>query len=150
MPLPRSIRSSRNLNFVEGDTILYFSSTYGTCEKTIQSICETTPAKSRRIDVIFSSNDSATEQLLRHTIEDVQSQGGNARIAMFDTVATFPEVRLPLERLAKACQDLGVSSMVRTVLDILTCHILPVYNLISSRVITTSESVPVTEFGEIP
>lgn len=62
--------------------------------------------------MIFPSNDSATEQLRRHTIEDVQSQGGNARIAMFDTVATFPEVRLPLERPAKACRDLGVLSLI--------------------------------------
>ena len=96
----------RNLGFVEGDTILYFSSTYGACEKTIQSICETTPAKSRCIDVIFPNSDSAIEQLLRQTIDDVRLQGKKAKIAMFDTVATFPAVRRPWERLVKTCQDM--------------------------------------------
>lgn len=30
-----------NLNFVEGDTIVYFSPAYGACEKTVQYVCET-------------------------------------------------------------------------------------------------------------
>ena len=102
----------RNLNFVEGDTILYFSAAYGACEKTIQSVCETTPANCRRIDVTFPIDDGVLIQLLRSAIHDVQHQGGKARIAMFDTVVTFPGVRLPWERLVKVCQDLEVLSLI--------------------------------------
>ena len=102
----------RNLEFVEGDTILYFSTAYGACEKTIKYICETTPARSRCIDVTFPSDDTALDRLFRHTIQDVQLHGRKAKIAMFDTVVTFPGVRLPWEKLVKACQDLEVLSLI--------------------------------------
>ncbi len=41
----------------------------------------------------------------------MSSQMG-ARIAKFDTVLTFPGVRLPWERLVKACRDTKVLSLV--------------------------------------
>ena len=102
----------RNLTFVEGDTILYFSTAYGACEKTIQYICETTPATNKCIDVTFPLADAALEQLFRRSIREVTSSGRRAKIAMFDTVVTFPGVRLPWEKLVKACRDTNVLSLI--------------------------------------
>lgn len=102
----------RNLKFFEGDTILYFCTAYGACEKTIQYVCETTPAHCRCIDVIFPIDDAVLIQLLRDAILDVKQQGRRAKIAMFDTVVTFPGVRLPWEGLVKACHELGVLSLI--------------------------------------
>ena len=102
----------RNLQFVEGDTILYFSCTYGACEKTIQSICETTKVTCRRIDVIFPNDATTLNSLLQQAINEVQSRGKRAKIAMFDTIATFPGVRLPWERLVETCRELGVLSLI--------------------------------------
>ncbi|KAG8625956.1 hypothetical protein KVT40_006357 [Elsinoe batatas] len=47
----------RNLSYQEGDVIVYLSTAYGACEKTIQHICETTPATSHRIEVHFPIED---------------------------------------------------------------------------------------------
>ena len=102
----------RNLRFIEGDVILYFSTAYGACEKTIQYVCETTAAECKCIDVTFPIDDTLLIQLLRDAIHNVRQQGRRARIAMFDTVVTFPGVRLPWEGLVKACKDLNVLSLI--------------------------------------
>ena len=60
----------RDLKFIEGDTILYFSTAYGACEKTIQNICEVTPAMSRCIDVTFTMDDALLVSTLEETVKD--------------------------------------------------------------------------------
>lgn len=60
----------------------------------------------------FPIDDTSLIQLLRDAILDVKHQGRQAKIAMFDTVVTFPGVRLPWEGLVKACQDLAVLSLI--------------------------------------
>lgn len=102
----------RNLRFIKGDTILYFNSAYGACEKTVQYVFETTPASCKCMDVTFPIEDEALIQLLRKTIHEIRQEGGRAKIAMFDAVVTFPGVRLPWEGLVKACQDLEVLSLI--------------------------------------
>ena len=102
----------RNLIYREGDVIIYFSTAYGACEKTVQYICETTPAVSKCIDVIFPISDDVLLDLFRQTISQLRAEGRHAKIAMFDTVVTFPGVRLPWEALVRACKDLEVLSLV--------------------------------------
>lgn len=65
----------RNLRFIEGDTILYFCTAYGACEKAIQYVCETTPVECRCIDVTFPIDDALLIQLLRNAIQRVRQQG---------------------------------------------------------------------------
>ncbi len=101
-----------NLNFVEGDTIVYFSTIYGACEKTVQYLCEKTLAQYKCINVTFPIDDSILIQVFRDAIIDLGQQGRTAKIAMFDTVATFPGVRLPWEALVRTCQDLKVLSLI--------------------------------------
>ncbi len=65
----------RNLSHIEGDKILNLSTAYGSCEKTIEYVCETTSATRRCIDVTFPIENAALEQLFRQVIRDVQSNG---------------------------------------------------------------------------
>ena len=102
----------RNLQFVEGDTIIYFSSIYPACEKTIHYICETTPAECRCIEVTFPIDDADLIALLCHTIHLIRRKGGKAKLAMFDTVVTFPGLRLPWERLVKVCREFDILSLI--------------------------------------
>ncbi|KIW71644.1 hypothetical protein PV04_03785 [Phialophora macrospora] len=103
----------RNLAWNEGDVIVYLSTAYGACEKTILHICETTPASSVRIAVSFPTEDDGLVRLFKDTVHGINShRDRRVKIAMFDTVCTFPGVRLPWEALVAACKQLGVLSLV--------------------------------------
>jgi selenocysteine lyase/cysteine desulfurase len=103
----------RNLPWNEGDVIVYLSTAYGACEKTILHVCETTPASSVRIDVSFPAEDDELIRLFKDTVQGINSQRDRrVKIALFDTVCTFPGVRLPWEALVAACKQLGVLSLV--------------------------------------
>lgn len=78
----------------------------------IQYICETTPAQFLCMDVSFPIGDIELLQLLYKSVRDLQQDGRKAKIAMFDTVITFPGVRMPWEGLVYACRDLNVLSLV--------------------------------------
>lgn len=101
-----------NLEFSEGDVIVYFSTAYGACEKTIEYICQTTPADCKRMDITFPMDDVVLVKLFRDTVLDLGRQGRNTKIAIFDTVVTFPGVRMPWEALVKACKELQVLSLI--------------------------------------
>lgn len=102
----------RNLVYEHGDVILYMSTAYGACEKTILHCCEVTAAESVRINVEFPLEDAELISLFRRTAEQLMAQGKKVRIAMFDTVVTFPGVRLPWESLVKLCKDLRILSLI--------------------------------------
>ena len=102
----------RNLKYDDGDIILYLSTAYGACEKTIMHVCETSPAQAVKVDVDFPVEDGALVSLVRETILRLSSQQKRVRIAMFDTVATFPGVTLPWEGLTTLCQELEVLSLI--------------------------------------
>ncbi|ETI22999.1 hypothetical protein G647_04795 [Cladophialophora carrionii CBS 160.54] len=103
----------RNLTWNEGDVIVYFSTAYAACEKTVLHVCETTAASSVRIDVSFPSEDDDLVRLFRDTVQGINLQRDKrVRVAMFDTLCTFPGVRLPWEALVSACKPLGVLSLV--------------------------------------
>jgi selenocysteine lyase/cysteine desulfurase len=102
----------RNLVFGKGDVIVYFSTIYAACEKTIVYVCETTPAEARRIEVTYPVSDAYLVDQLTKTIRAAKAEGKTPRIAVFDTVASQPGVRMPFERLARACRDEGVLSCI--------------------------------------
>ena len=102
----------RNLSFSQGDVILYFSCAYDACEKTILHVCEVTLADAVRIDIEFPIEDDRVIRVFRQTVERLAGQGLTVRISMFDTVATFPGVRLPWESLVGTCKDLNILSLV--------------------------------------
>jgi hercynylcysteine S-oxide lyase len=102
----------RNLTFSHGDVIIYLNTAYGACEKTILHICETTPAECVRVDVQFPLEDDELVRTFRQAVERQAELQKRVRIAMFDTVATFPGVRLPWESLVDACKEMKVFSLI--------------------------------------
>ncbi|KAF1995324.1 PLP-dependent transferase [Amniculicola lignicola CBS 123094] len=102
----------RNLAFEDGDHIVYFSTIYGGCEKTVKYVTETTKAKSVKVEYTFPVEDAWLVRAFKEKVQEVQSKGGKVKIALFDTVVSMPGVRMPFEELTKACKELGVLSLV--------------------------------------
>ncbi|RYO89842.1 hypothetical protein DL766_006566 [Monosporascus sp. MC13-8B] len=97
----------RNLAYEEGDVLLYFNTIYGACLKTAESVGEITPLKARSIDIAYPISDDEIVRLFREAVTAVRAQGKNAKLAMFDTVLTFPGMRFPWEALVDTCRELG-------------------------------------------
>ncbi|KAF2503374.1 PLP-dependent transferase [Lophium mytilinum] len=102
----------RNLTYEKGDKILYFSSIYGACGKTVTYITETTPAEAVQVDFTYPVEDDWLVEEMKRKVEAEKRQGNRVRIAIFDTVVSMPGVRMPFEKLTAACKELGVLSCV--------------------------------------
>lgn len=102
----------RNLQYKEGDIIVYFSTIYGACGKTIASLIETTPLQARKVEYQFPI---AHEELVRRFLDVVKkakSEGLNVKVAIFDVVVSQPGVRFPFEALVEKCREEGVLSCI--------------------------------------
>lgn len=102
----------RNLDFRDGDVVLHFNTIYGACLKTVQSLGETTPATPHSIDITYPIEDDEIVRLFDEAVQSIRAQGRTVKLAVFDTVLTFPGVRFPWESLVRLCKDLGVLSFI--------------------------------------
>jgi selenocysteine lyase/cysteine desulfurase len=105
----------RNLEWEEGDVILTCETIYGAANKTVQYICETTPAET--VHYVFSQPMTESDLLsgFRKKIQDVCSGSGGKRrvkLAIFDSISSMPGVRWPWEKLVGICKEEGVLSCV--------------------------------------
>lgn len=102
----------RNLVFEPKDKIVYFSTIYGACGKTVSYITETTPAEAVEVEVMYPVSDEWLVGEFERVVKREQEAGNNVKVAIFDTVVSMPGVRVPFERLTAACKELGVLSCV--------------------------------------
>jgi selenocysteine lyase/cysteine desulfurase len=102
----------RNLKYEKNDVVVHFSTIYGACEKTLSSISELTPLRCENILLEYPIEDEEIVRRFKDMVQKVRAKGENIKLAMFDTVLTFPGVRMPWEALVKACTDLGVLSLI--------------------------------------
>jgi selenocysteine lyase/cysteine desulfurase len=101
----------RNLKYEQGDRILYFSTLYGACEKTLEHLVEMYPGlDSVRVELRYPLSDDALIAQFRAAVEG--EKGGRVKVAVFDTVTSLPGVRMPFERLVEECRNCGVLSLV--------------------------------------
>ncbi|KAH8601765.1 aminotransferase family protein-like protein [Bisporella sp. PMI_857] len=102
----------RNLKYEENDVVVHFSTIYSACEKTLASIAEITPLKCHEIVLNYPVEDEDILNLFHDGVAKLRKEGKNVRLAMFDTVLTFPGARMPWEGLVQACKDLSILSLI--------------------------------------
>jgi hercynylcysteine S-oxide lyase len=102
----------RNLSFSPGDVVLCFNTIYGACSKTIQAISEASPVSTHEIGITYPIQDDEIVRRFRLAVDGVKAQGKNPKLAMFDTVLTFPGARFPWEALVATCKELGIMSFI--------------------------------------
>ena len=102
----------RSLVFKQGDVILHFSTIYGACEKTVEYICETTPAESSNVKLEYPVGDDEVLAKFAEALEKLNADGKKVRVAIFDTISALPGVVVPWEKLVEICKKHGVLSLV--------------------------------------
>lgn len=102
----------RNLVFAPGDVIVYCSTIYGACHKTVIYIEETTPAEGHQVPLTYPLSDDQVVDAYEAAFKEIKAQGKNPKIAIFDTLVSNPGLRMPFERLTELCRANGVLSMV--------------------------------------
>ncbi|KAI9845276.1 MAG: hypothetical protein M1830_007550, partial [Pleopsidium flavum] len=102
----------RSLKFEKGDKIVYFSTIYGACEKTIEYIAETTPAEGVKVEYTYPISDDDMVDRFKKVIRHEKYARNRVRVAIFDTVVSLPGVRMPFEHLTEVCREEGLLSLV--------------------------------------
>ncbi|KAJ5924702.1 hypothetical protein N7466_008889 [Penicillium verhagenii] len=102
----------RNISFAPRDMIIYFSTIFPPCEKIIQSVMESTPLQARKIDLVLPMSHEDIVAMFLQTVQQATEEGFNVRIAIFDTIASKPGIRLPFEKLTEVCRERGILSCV--------------------------------------
>lgn len=102
----------RNLEFADGDVALHFNTIYPSCLQTLQSLGETTPIRTHCVNLIYPIEDGEIVRQFESAVQLLRSQGKTVKLAIFDTVLSFPGVRFPWEPLVKVCKVLGILSFV--------------------------------------
>jgi Cys-tRNA synthase (O-phospho-L-seryl-tRNA:Cys-tRNA synthase) len=92
--------------------MVHFLTIYRACKKTLLSIKEHEPLETVTIDLEYPVTDAEIVRALRETIKRVKGEDKNVRLAMFDTVLTFPGVRMPWEEMVAVCKQMNVLSLI--------------------------------------
>lgn len=107
----------RNMTWAEDgkDVILYFSTAYGSCAKSIDYLVDyfgPDRVSSECIVLDYPNEDDEIIQMFRDTVSRLKEQGKRPRACMFDVVSSLPGIRFPWEDMCKACKELDVLSLV--------------------------------------
>ncbi|CAN8101798.1 unnamed protein product [Discula destructiva] len=102
----------RNLQFGDGDVALHFNTIYPSCLKTLLALGETTPLTTVAINLKYPIEDAEIVHQFETAVRMVKGQGKTVKLAIFDTVSTFPGVRFPWEPLVTICKALRILSFV--------------------------------------
>lgn len=102
----------RSLRYTKGDVIVYFSTIYGACEKTVEYLCESTSVEGEKIVLEYPMTNENVVKKFEETLVWLQSEGRKAKLAIFDIVSSLPGVLVPWERLVQSCKNHNVLSLV--------------------------------------
>lgn len=106
----------RNLTWHQDgkDEILYFNTIYGACRNTIDYVVEASGdiVQGREIKVSYPCEDSDVLGAFRNAIHASRADRKFPRIAIFDTVASLPGLRVPFEQLTAVCREEGILSLI--------------------------------------
>lgn len=98
----------------KNDEIIFFSTVYGACGKTVDYLSDSTHGQvtGRPIELTYPISDAAILDKFRATVATAKAEGKRPRVAMFDTVSSLPGVRFPYEAMVAACRELDILSLV--------------------------------------
>jgi selenocysteine lyase/cysteine desulfurase len=102
----------RNLVYQPGDVIVYFTTIYGACHKTISYLEETTPLQSKGIELTYPISDEDLCSNFEQVIRTIKDEGKKPKIAIFDSIVSMPGVRVPFERLVQLCRLHNTLSLI--------------------------------------
>ena len=96
------------------DEIIQFNIIYGACGKTTDYICEYNSGivRTREVPLVYPVEDADVLSAFRNAIHASRTEGKRPRLAIFDTVASQPGVRMPFQELAAICRAEKVLSVV--------------------------------------
>lgn len=96
------------------DEILYFSTIYGGCAKTIDFAVDSSRGlvSSREIGLAYPIEDDEVLSRFRAAVQASKDAGKRPLMALYDVVSSIPGVRFPFEAMTEACRELGVMSLV--------------------------------------
>ena len=73
----------RSLRFVPGDLIVYFSTIYGACEKTVQYLIESTSVEGEKLELQYPIADDDLLRLIEEQLQREKSKGKTVKVAIF-------------------------------------------------------------------
>jgi selenocysteine lyase/cysteine desulfurase len=96
------------------DEILYFSTIYGGCAKTVDYVVEDRQGivSSRCIALSYPCEDDAIVSAFHSAVAESISEGKRPRLCLFDVVSSLPGVRFPFEAMTAACREKGILSLI--------------------------------------
>lgn len=101
-----------NLNFQEGEALIYFEPVYGAVEKGVVSLQEHTPLQSRKVEFQYPIAEDELERRFREVVRKTREEGLKVRAAVFDAIVSNPGVRFPFERFVAVCREEGILSVI--------------------------------------
>lgn len=102
----------RNIKFEPDDVVVTFSTVYPACEKTIASVGDVLPVKCEKVDLVYPIEDEEILEAFKEKVKSLRADGKRVRLAMFDTVSTFPGARFPWEQMVEICRELDILSLI--------------------------------------
>ncbi|RDL30800.1 PLP-dependent transferase [Venustampulla echinocandica] len=106
----------RNIQWHEDgrDEVIYFSTIYGACGKTVTYLCESTRnlVQARTVTLNYPLSDASVLEGFKKAITASRADRKVPRLAIFDTISSVPGIRMPFEGLVKICAEEGILSLV--------------------------------------
>ncbi|KAF6829359.1 hypothetical protein CPLU01_08001 [Colletotrichum plurivorum] len=107
----------RNLQWGDGNRVIYTSGVYGALEKTIESVLEGTGFVGVKVDLDLPSRPDEIVAKFRSALRREkeackQADRGTVKLAIFDTIVSMPGLLMPFEELTQVCREEGVLSMI--------------------------------------